>query len=111
VRKNRSSPQKKAPTRRVSDQIQRKREEEIAKFFLSHIHESRRTAAMLQVLTERVKSQKIATFDYTDDYTREWYKSIFHLNKSLKLNKLNVSSENISTFLRKVSEFLKTMFF
>ena len=62
---------------------------------------------MVAVQLERLKSPKIATFDYTDDFTREWFKSTFHMAKSVKLNRLNVSSENISTFLRKVSEFLK----
>ena len=45
----------------------------------------------------------MASFDYTDEYTRQWFMHIYHLNKNSKLNRLNISSEAILTHLRKVS--------
>lgn len=69
-----------------------------------HIPENKRTKEMISVLLERIKSPKIILFDYADEYTREWFYKIYHLNRSLKLNKLNISGEMTVQFLRKVSE-------
>ena len=61
---------------------------------------------MLSIMMERLKSPKIALFDYTDEYSREWFKNIYNLHKITKLNKLNVSSDIIVGFLKKVSQIL-----
>ena len=58
---------------------------------------------MVQTLLDRLKSTKIAIFDYTDEYSREWFKTIYHLNRNLKLNKLNISGDMMLAYLRKVS--------
>jgi len=72
-------------------------------FFLSHVSDNKRTNAMAQILLERLKSYKILQFDYYDEYSREWFKHIYHLPRSLTLNKLNISSNNLLTYLKKVS--------
>ena len=63
----------------------------------------KKTQVLVNILTERMKQPKIANFDYTDEYSREWFKHIFHLNKSLKLNRMNISSGILMNFLKKVS--------
>ena len=81
----------------------RKHEEELVTLFLSHMSEAKRTADVTNILIERMKSFKIMTFDYYDEYTRNWFMQIYGLNKNLHLNKLNISSDMIFAFLKKVS--------
>ena len=50
---------------------------------------------MVNALTERLKNPKITSIEYTDDYSREWFKYIFHMNKNLKLDKMNISTETL----------------
>lgn len=82
----------------------RKREEDRVKAILmNHVPENKRSKEMLNLLIDRLKSYKIAIFDYSDDYSREWFKTIYHLNRNLKLNKLNISGDMMLVYLRKVS--------
>ena len=64
---------------------QRKREEEIVSYFIWHVSSEKRTAAFVKIMISRLKSEKIATFDYSDEYSREWFLSQYNLSKSLKL--------------------------
>ena len=83
---------------------QRKREEErVKKILMNHVPENKKTQAMVTLLVERLKTYKIAIFDYSDDYSREWFKTIYHLNRNLKLNKLNITGDMMLAYLRKVS--------
>lgn len=82
----------------------RKREEDRVKAILmNHVPENKRTKEMVNLLIDRLKSYKIAIFDYSDDYSREWFKTIYHLNRNLKLNKLNITGDMMLVYLRKVS--------
>lgn len=72
---------------------QRKREEELVKFFLSHVPENKRNKDLIQIALDRIKSPKIAPITYSDEYSREWFKTLYHLGKNLRLNKLNISWE------------------
>ena len=78
-------------------------EEGMAKLFLSHVPEKQRTHNLIGIFLERMKSPKFLPFDYTDDYTREWFKHAYGLNRQLKLNKLNISADQLTNYLRKVS--------
>ena len=71
--------------------------------FFNHIIFDKKTQGMVTALMERILNPKMASFDYTDEYTRQWFMHIYHLNKNSKLNRLNISSEAILTHLRKVS--------
>lgn len=98
------SPARKMNMRMKERDLERlKRQEEIVTLFFGHVVFDKKTQAMVNVLSERLKSPKVASFDYTDEYSREWFKHIFHLNKNLNLNRLNISSETLLTFLKKVS--------
>ena len=54
---------------------QRKREEEIVGHFISHVVIEKRTPAFIKIMISRLKSHKIASFDYSDEYSREWFLS------------------------------------
>ena len=101
---NKGSPVvRKGLSRRMSMELSRQKDEEIAKFILNQVSEiNKRNSSVVQVLIERLKSPKIAVFDYTDEYSREWFKTVYHLNKNLKLDKLNISADTIIAFLKKV---------
>ena len=64
---------------------QRKREEEIVSYFIGHVSSEKRTAAFVKIMISRLKSEKIATFDYSDEYSRDWFLSQYNLSKSLRL--------------------------
>lgn len=81
----------------------RKREEELVALFLSHMLEAKRTPEVINILVERMKSFKIMTLDYYDEYTRQWFMQVYGLGRHLHLNKLNTSSDIIAAFLKKVS--------
>ena len=74
------------------------------KIFLSHVQESKRNKELINTALERIKSPKIVPLDYNDEYSRQWFLTQYRLNKNLRLNKLNISWEQIVTFLRKVSQ-------
>lgn len=71
----------------------KQREDEITKLFLAHITDTKNTPSLIKICLDRLKNPKIASFDYTDEYSREWFRQIFHLSKTLPLNKMNISSE------------------
>ena len=101
-RKLAHSPKKVSMTQKLA--TQRKREEErVKKILMNHVPENKKTQAMVTLLVERLKTYKIAIFDYSDDYSREWFKTIYHLNRNLKLNKLNITGDMMLAYLRKVS--------
>ena len=60
-----------------------RKEDEIAKFFLSQLSEllTRRNSTVVMDLIERLRSTKMVQFDYTDEYTREWFRSSYNLSK------------------------------
>ena len=71
-------------TKRAADQ--RKREEErLVKLFMNHVPESKRNKEMLATQFERIKNHKMISFEHSDEYSREWFKTIYHLNRNLKL--------------------------
>jgi len=76
----------------------------LVKIFLSHVQESKRNKEIINTALERIKSPKIAPLDYNDEYSRQWFFTQYRLTKNLRLNKLNISWEQIVTFLRKVSK-------
>ena len=83
----------------------KKREEQLANIFLNNEMElTKKNSTIFQVMIDRLKSNKIAVFDYTDEYTREWFKSTYHLNKNLKLDRLNITTETMVNYLKKVSK-------
>ena len=87
---------RKKATKKMSSarmQIQKQREEDITKLFLAHIHDTKHTPNIIKTCMERLKNPKIAAFDYSDEYSREWFRQIFQINKSLPLNKMNISSD------------------
>ena len=51
-------------------------------------------------MLERIKSPKITSFEHSDDYSREWFKAIYHLNRNLKLQKLNITGDMVLKRLR-----------
>ena len=52
---------------------------------------------------ERFKSPKILNFDYTDEYSKDWYRHIFNFNKSATLNRMNIDADDLAKYLNKVS--------
>ena len=72
---------------------------------MGHVPEDKRSTQMLGSLIDRLKNFKIqsGSIDYSDDYSREWFKTIYHLNRNLKLNRLNITGDLVLSFLRKVS--------
>mmetsp|Transcript_5080 Transcript_5080/g.6215 ORF Transcript_5080/g.6215 Transcript_5080/m.6215 type:complete len:259 (-) Transcript_5080:2308-3084(-) len=92
------SPKKSA--RKVFD-LRKREEDRIKSTLVNHVPDNKRTKEMISILVDRLKSYKIAMFDYSDDYSREWFKTIYHLNRNLKLNKLNITGDMMLIHLRK----------
>ena len=110
----RGSPIRRETTRRISLDVQKRREDDIVKFFLSQVSELlsyRRNSTVVPDLIERLKSPKMASFDYTDEYTREWFRSSYNLSKGLKLDRLNISADALMNYLTQVSIDLFNFFF
>ena len=99
--KTKISPHKKSSKNHLA--LRKREEDRIRAILMNHVPENKRTKEMVNLLIDRLKSYKIAIFDYSDDYSREWFKTIYHLNRNLKLNKLNISGDMMLVYLRKVS--------
>ena len=77
----------------------------MVKFFLSHLSDDllqKKNSTVLSTLIERLKSTKIAAFDYTDEYTREFFRYSYNLSKGLKLDRLNISADMFTGYLKRV---------
>lgn len=67
---------------------------------MGHVQEGKRSKEMVSTMLERIKSPKITSFEHSDDYSREWFKAIYHLNRNLKLQKLNITGDMVLKRLR-----------
>ena len=80
---------------------QREREKEIVGYFIGPVSAEKRTPALIKVMISRLKSHRIATFDYSDEYSREWFLSTYNLSKAVKLKYMNITGDDVLKRMKK----------
>ena len=78
--------------------LKRKYETEMAESFVAHVREKLRPKA-IQSFVERLCSQIQRPIEPSDEYSREWFRTIFNLRKNDPVFRLHINKEQLMKYL------------